>query len=218
MKKLALTTSGFSAKAVVRKILFVLLTFSAVALTGCSASKYSQVVTEPMPAVMEAHVKDASVVFVRDSIMGAAIISAPIACYQEDKNDYRFLGVLNTSETILSTFKPGRYVFVVGGEKQRAVVGELAGGKVYALQVAPSWGMWKARFVFSKLNINNRVIKQFKNYRRVEPNTLGMTRMASMMEKKVNKIKASGAPSKLTLKAEDGLPLTDFKALYYNVN
>ncbi len=196
-----------------RKFLILSLVCSALALTGCSASKFSRVVREPVTTVMEAQPAQAGVAFVRTTAFGAAI-SAPIACYKEELDDYRFLGVLNAHESVLAMLEPGRYVFVVGGESQSAVKGDLESGKLYALRVSPRFGWWKARFKLKRVEVDAELAQDLKKLRRVEPNSLGLRKMARKMEKKVNVIKNAGAPDFLTLEAKDGMPFEEFKVLF----
>lgn len=196
-----------------RKLLLLSLACSVIALTGCSASKYSQVVTEPVTTVMQEQHSQAGVAFIRTTSFGAAI-SAPIACYKEELNDYRFLGVLNAYESALAMLEPGKYIFVVGGESQSAVKGELDAGKLYSLRVSPRLGFWKARFKLTKVDVDSDLAKELKTLRRVTPNELGLKSMAPKMEKKVNVIKREGAPTEFTLEAKDGLPFDEFKVLF----
>lgn len=196
-----------------RKFLLFSLVCSTLALTGCSVSQYSQVVTDPIPAVIQTQNTQAAVVFVRDELDGSAV-SAPIACYKEELNDYRFLGVLNAFETSLVMLEPGQYVFVVGGESQSAAKGDLEGGKLYALRPSSRFGILKSRFAFEKMAIDDKFAKKAKTYPRIEPSAKGFTDMAPSMEKKVNVIKRKGAPTDFLLTPEDGMPFEEFKVLF----
>lgn len=196
-----------------RKFLFLSLICGTLGLTGCSVSKYSQTATEPVTAIMETHPNQAAVVFIRDEI-GGCLISAPLAYYQEELDDYHFLGVLNAYQTALVTVDPGQYVFVVGGESQHAAKVQLEGGKLYALNITAIGGTWKARFDFETKTINKRLINQLKKYPRIVSNEQGLRRLAPKMEIKVAHFKLGGAPEKFLLNPEDGMPFEEVKALF----
>ena len=116
--------------------LAVCLAASMLAL-GCNPSSNYMRATGPLTAPRS---NEAQIVFVRDSVLGSAIVLTII----DDKGN--FIGESTANSHFASTLPPGKYTFIAWGEGTHAMRANVAAGKRYYVEVSPHMGAWSARF------------------------------------------------------------------------
>ena len=115
--------------------IFLSMALALAALTGCSAPHMH-------PATPRAIVPDpaaATVVFVRPSVLGAAI--TPVIATTAG----RFLGETEARSYFVTKLPPGTYTFLSWSESTPAMQATLAPGLVYYVEVDPRMGFGSAR-------------------------------------------------------------------------
>ncbi|WP_153448946.1 putative periplasmic lipoprotein [Vibrio algicola] len=124
-----------------KKIKFAIMLISLL-IVGC-ASNPMDVTTESK--VQEAAPNEAQIVFMRDSLLGAAI-SSSLFDITNPNNDPVFVGILNNNTKVIYKTEPGPHLFMVIGESADFMSANIIKGKTYYSLVTPRMGIWKARF------------------------------------------------------------------------
>jgi hypothetical protein len=111
-------------------------------LGGCQSSlmtKSGSKAATVAPAVVE----EATVVFMRPSVMGGAIQSS---VYDVTGGQTRFGGIVSSKTAVQMHVPAGDHLFMVVGENADFMNAALDPGKTYYVWVRPRMGVWKARF------------------------------------------------------------------------
>lgn len=124
-------------------ILALVATFG---LGGC-ASERMMSVTQPV-ALSQPQPDKATVVFLRTSMLGAAIQSS---VFDVTDGDPKLIGIVSSSKKVAHLSPPGRHRFMSVGENADFLDADLDAGKTYHVRVSPRMGLWKARFVLEPI-------------------------------------------------------------------
>lgn len=109
-------------------------------LGGCATGRYST----PLPEEkVEIRADQASVVFLRPSILGSAISSS---VFELTEDDQRMIGIPGPEEKIVEYLSPGRHRFMVVAESADFIEADLLPGRAYYVVITPRFGVWKSRF------------------------------------------------------------------------
>src|SRR5262245_21804473 len=112
-------------------------------LSGCAGPvRNMQEVAATAPAIAPEPGK-ALVVFLRPSGFGLAIQSSVFEIKNESPS---LVGILATKTKVAYQVEPGKRLFMVIGENADFMSATLEPNKTYYAQVAPRFGLWKARF------------------------------------------------------------------------
>lgn len=113
----------------------------ALILGGCQSS----LMTKSGKAATEAPevAQQATVVFMRPSVMGGAIQSS---VYDVTGGQTRFGGIVSSKTSVQMHVPSGDHLFMVIGENADFMNATLDPGKTYYVWVRPRMGVWKARF------------------------------------------------------------------------
>lgn len=110
-------------------------------LSGCQSGLMTK--SGKAATVAPAVVEDATVVFMRPSVMGGAIQSS---VYDVTGGQTRFGGIVSSKTAVQMHVPAGDHLFMVIGENADFMNASLDPGKTYYVWVRPRMGVWKARF------------------------------------------------------------------------
>ncbi len=196
-----------------RKFLLLTLVCSALGLTGCTSSKYSQVIKEPVTTVMEQNPGKAVVAIYRNKLQASGF-AVPVAVYKADTLGYQYIGVLSLWTYTATALEPGEYIFVTGGQGQSAARVNVEANRLYSMGIIYAPKNWHHAFDFYKGVEGKKLVGYLNDYNRVIPNVLGEQHPGNVMKTKVGHIQRLGAPTDFLLTPEDGMPFEEVKALF----
>lgn len=175
-------------------------------LTCCSGSSGMAEVAEPS-AVVAAEPDKATIVFYRG---GSSADTNHALLFDDSADPPRLIGIVNAGVKIAFVSDPGPRRFMVFNERPDFMEAELAPGKTYYVELAPTGrGMWKERFalhprrgdpdVMTKLSVLSWVENTPQSQNAVAPHMPGiMSRRAAALPKWEKR------PDRPILKAEYG--------------
>jgi hypothetical protein len=152
----------------------------------------------------------ASVVFMRPSLLGAAIASS---VFELRSPDDVFVGHVPAKKKLVHHVAPGPVRFMVVSEAADFLQADLEAGKTYYVLVTPRVGWWRARFSLRPVTAEELGSKQFQEWFddcawvETTDEARGWARQhaSSVQEKKVEYLqKWEPRTDKPTLKASDG--------------
>lgn len=190
---------------VLGRISFLFVVLSAFALGGCASDRMISV-TQPV-ALTQPQPDKATVVFMRTSILGAAIQSS---VFDVSADDPKLIGIVSSSKKIAYLSPPGKRRFMSVGENADFLDADLDAGKTYHVRVSPRMGLWKARFVLEPIPpTDSDLAGDLANTSWVEntPASLewAVSNRPSILSKRADYLSDwEKAPGKLMLRATDG--------------
>jgi hypothetical protein len=164
----------------------------------------------PAPAEVGRVPGKASVVFMRPSLLGAAIASS---VFELRSPDDVFVGHVPAKKKLVHHVAPGPVRFMVVSEAADFMQADLEAGKTYYVLVTPRVGWWRARFSLRPITAEELGGKQFQEWFddcawiETTDEARGWARQnaSSVQEKKVEYLqKWEPRTDKPTLKASDG--------------